>query len=100
MKFFKKEKKFKKRSLHLSPNLFWKLAVWVMFMTAVFSAIFGYYLVLQINKEFIVPEATSSGQVEIVKKERIDKVLVNFSLRKTLSDQILKSPAPIVDPSL
>lgn len=71
-----------------------------MFMTAVFSAIFGYYLVLQINKEFIVPEATSSGQVEIVKKERIDKVLVNFSLRKTLSDQILKSPAPIVDPSL
>ena len=100
MKFFKREKKFKKRSLHLSPNLFWKLTVLVMLMVAVFSAIFGYYLVLRVNKEFIVPPSTSSGQVEIVKKERIDKALVNFSLRKTLSNQISNSPAPIIDPSL
>ena len=100
MKLFKKEKKFKKRSLHLSADHFWKLAVWVMFMVAIFSAIFGYYLFLRINEDFVLPPSTPSGQVEIVTKERIDSTLTNFSLKETLSKQIINSSSPIVDPSL
>lgn len=100
IKFFKKEKNFKKSSLHLNPGLFWKLSIFMIFLVAVFSSFFGYYFFMKINKESILLTGGTSGQVETVKDERIFRVLEYFSLRTQKSNQILNSPAPIIDPSL
>ncbi len=102
IKLFKKEKVFKKRkeSLWLNINLYWKLAVFCLFVVFLLSSFFGYYLFTQINKEFIVSEDARSSQSDTVKKERINKVLEYFSGRDQKSDQIISSPAPIIDPSL
>ncbi|MEI8175116.1 MAG: hypothetical protein WCG28_04160 [bacterium] len=102
IKFFKKEKSFKKEkeSLWLNINFYWKLAVLFMFLVIIISFAFGYYFFMQMSKESVALPVISSGQTDTVKKERIDKVLEYFSTRETKSAVILNSPAPVVDPSL
>jgi hypothetical protein len=97
---FKKEKSFKKESSWFNLILYWKLAVCFVLLATVVSLVFGYYLFTQINQEIIIPIVAQSGQIETVKKERIDKVLQIFSAREVKSTGILNSPAPIADPSL
>lgn len=101
-KFFKKQKNFKKEKANLPSkiNFCWKLSVLFVFIVFVVSLIFGRYLFVEISKELVVSEISSNGQIQIVKKERIEKVLEYFSIRKQKFDQILSSPVPIVDPSL
>ena len=101
IKFFKREKNFsKKESLWLNINLYWELAVCFMFVMTALAVFFGYYLFMQINKEPVMPLNSGGEQVETVKKERIEKTLEYFSLRKQKSDQILNSPSSVIDPSL
>jgi hypothetical protein len=100
LKFFKKEKSFKKESSRLNLVLYWKLAILFMLVTTLGSLFFGYYLFMQTNKDPVVPVGVASGKVETVSKDKIDKVLEYFTLRKQKSDQILATPAPFVDPSL
>ena len=99
-KFFKKEKSFKKESLGLNLNFYWKLAVYFIFLVILFSFFFGYYFFKQINEEPVWEADGDNSQVETIRKEKIEKVLEYFSLRKQKSNQILNSPAPIIDPSL
>ncbi len=102
MKFFKREKKFKKEneSLWLKINVYWRLAVLFMFVVISLSSFFGYYFFIQISKEPMLPIPKTSGKTETIKKERIDKVLEYFSTRAQKSNQIINSPAPLIDPSL
>jgi len=100
IKFFKKEKNFEKKRLGLNLYFFWKLAVGFMFVSALVSLFFGYYLFGQINKETVLSSGATSGKVDTVKKERIEKVLEYFSLRKKTSNKIMTYPPAIVDPSL
>ena len=55
---------------------------------------------MQIDKDLVVPTGEIKGQITIVKKESIEKVLEYFSEREKKSNQILNSPSPVVDPSL
>ena len=98
--FFKKEKKFKKGGFSLNLNLFWKLAVYFVFTTVLLSCFFGFYLFTKINNEPVISSNVTSGQVETVKKEKIEKVLEYFSQQKKKSIEILNFPSPVVDPSL
>ncbi|MES3032241.1 MAG: hypothetical protein V4699_03310 [Patescibacteria group bacterium] len=102
VKFFKKEKSFKKEkeSLWLNINFYWKLAVGFMLVTFLISLAFGCYLFLKINKEFVLAEGAVSSQVETVSLERIKGVLEYFSGREKKSKEIINSPAPVFDPSL
>ena len=102
IKFFKKEKNFIKEQedFWLNINFYWKLAVLVMFVVVFISFSFGYYFFMQIDQEPILETSGASVQVGTINKERIDKVLEYFSIRNQKSDQILNSPAPVVDPSL
>lgn len=100
IKFFKKEKNFKKEDFKLNPNIFWKSSVFMVFLVIIFSAFFGYFLFLQISKETALGVNSPGSQIETIKKERIDKVLEYFSARKQKSNKILNSPSPIIDPSL
>jgi len=100
IKFFKKTKSFKKQNFIFNPNLYWGLAICVMFFAAFIFTLFGYYLFKKVNKEPVLKESDIRGQMETIKKERIDKVLEYFSLREQRSSQIINSPSPIIDPSL
>ena len=102
IKFFKKEKNFKKakESLQSNINFYWRLIVFFMFIATLLSFFFGYYLFMQINKESVLPASSDSGKAEKVRKERIDQILEYFSAREQKSNEILNSPAPIADPSL
>ncbi len=102
IRFFKKEKSFKKGKENpwLNINLCWRSAVFFMFVVLFLSFSFGYYLFIQTNKEPVLSPVAASPEVETVKKERIEKVLEYFSKREQKSNQILNSPAPVVDPSL
>jgi len=67
---------------------------------SVFSYFFGYFLFTQTNKEPVFQMSGASSQVETVDKDRIDKVLEDFSTRQQKSNQILNSFTSVVDPSL
>ena|SRR3989344_7251467 len=100
IKFFKREKHFKKKSGEVNIDLYWSFIFYTGFFLTLAAFAFGLYLFGRINKELILSADGISGQFQTIKKERIEKALEYFSLRKQKSSQILNSPAPVVDPSL
>jgi len=100
IKFFKKEKNFKKTKSELNFYFFWKLAIGFVFVTALLSFLFGYYLFAQINQEYVFNASGDSNNDKTISKERIDKVLEYFSEKQKKSSGILNFPAPMIDPSL
>ncbi len=102
IKFFKKEKSFKKdkENLWLNIDIYWAIALYLMFVVFFISLFFGYNLYTQINKEPILSEDIDASGIKTIKKERIDKLLEYFSKRDIKSQQIINSPAPVIDPSL
>ena len=100
IEILKIKKSFKKGGFHTNPNISWEFILCMALIVVLASFIFGFYLFKQINEEFVVPITNTDGQIEMVKKERIEKVLDYFSEREKKSTEILNSPAPIVDPSL
>lgn len=98
--FTKKEKKFVKESYGFNITIFWKMAVCLLIFILAASAVFGYYVFMQINKESSSGTIPPSNQFQTIKKERIDAVLEYFSKRKEKSTTIIASPAPVIDPSL
>ncbi len=96
--FFKKKKKFRKGGMDIKPDLYWRYILYMVFVLIIASCAFGIYLFWGVNTES-APIVNSSGQ-DMIKKERLDKVLEYFSEREKKSVEILNSPSPIVDPSL
>ncbi|MFA5932390.1 MAG: hypothetical protein WC793_03385 [Candidatus Paceibacterota bacterium] len=100
IKFFKKENNFKKKDFNLNPNFYWKIAVIFVFISIVFSCIFGYQLFDQIEGESNASAVNISGQIPMIKEDRIKSVLFYFTDKEQKSADVLKSPAAVVDPSL
>lgn len=99
IEIFKKKNNYKKEDFRIKPDLYWKLILCLVFFITLASFAFGFYLFLQVNKEFVLP-ANSGGQIETVDKERIEKVLEYFRVREERSDEILNFPPSVIDPSL
>jgi hypothetical protein len=98
--FFKKEKSFRKKGFHLNPNVLWKLVLCMGVVIIIVAFVFSFNLFTQINKEFVPSTENTQGQIRIVKKEEIKRVLEYFTERERKSVEILNSPSPLVDPSL
>lgn len=98
--FFKKEKSFKKKDFSFHPNLYWRIVAISAIIIILSTFLFSYRLFRQINQESILPLANVDGQLPIVNKDRIEKVLNYFSEREKKSTEILNSRTSIVDPSL
>lgn len=96
---FKKEKVFKKENFDINVNFYWKILLYISLAFIVFAFVFGSYLFLTINKDFILPDIQKSRQVEKINQNRIKNVLDYFSGKEAKSIIILNSPSPIVDPS-
>ena len=97
---FKKRNNFKKKSSNPSASFYWKIALFFMFLVILAFFIFGFYVFNQTNNESALPAVKDNGQVPVVNKSRIINVLDFFFEREQKSNQILISPAPVVDPSL
>jgi|GEM_PF-950982 len=95
----KGQKKFKKRDVYIRPDLYWQIAVYVVALSALASAIFGHFVFQKVNRE-IDTSSNSSSIKKIVDKERLDKALEYFELREKRSVEILQKPSPFVDPSV
>jgi hypothetical protein len=96
----KVEKKFKKEKFNINPNTIWKIILCLALVLIFASFVFGFNLFEQINKGFSTPAEETKGQIKIVQKKRIEKVLEYFTEREKKSIEILNTPAPFVDPSL
>ena len=99
IKFLKKKKVFKKVDRDINPDFYWKSILGVTFFIIIASLIFGFLLFTKTNKDLVLPVINTNEQ-EIVKKERIEKVLQYFKESEKKSNNILNSPSPLVDPSL
>lgn len=99
IKFFKKENNFKKEK-QISPYFYWKIILAVSLLIIIASFIFSYFLFIRIKQDFVLSQDNAGSQSQIVKKERIDKVLQYFSDRETKSNEIIILPSSVVDPSL
>jgi hypothetical protein len=95
----KKQKKFKKQSFDISVNFYWEFLLFVSLALIILAFVFGIYLFLKINKDFIAPEIKTSGQIEKVKQTRVRNILDYFTEKEIKSTSILNSPSPIIDPS-
>jgi hypothetical protein len=100
IKIFKNRKKFKKGGFHANPNIGWELILYIAFLLIITALVFGVYLFMHTNKEFMELSQNDNPQIKIVKKGRIEKILEYFSLRESKSAEILNSSSSIVDPSL
>ncbi|HEV7702408.1 MAG TPA: hypothetical protein VGO63_03145 [Candidatus Paceibacterota bacterium] len=97
--FFKTKKDFKKKSSELNPGFYWKFIVCLAVALTTISFIFGYYMFLSVRDE-PASEFENFTKRQPIEKERLEKVLDNFSLREKKSALILNSPSKVVDPSL
>jgi hypothetical protein len=100
LKFLKTKKDFRKKTSVINPYIYWNFVLYITFVLIMASFIFGFLLFIKTNRESPVQAVDTSGQIGIVKKERINKVLKYFSERKQKATEILNSPSPVVDPSL
>ncbi len=99
IKFSKREKVFKKRSLWFNLGFYWELAVFFMLLALISALFFGFFLFRKISSEDGLPADPNAAQPGMIKRERIEEALKYFAERKNKSNQIINSPAPVVDPS-
>ncbi|MEO5635277.1 MAG: hypothetical protein ABIS26_02005 [Candidatus Paceibacterota bacterium] len=100
IKLFKNKKTFKKGGIHRDPDIYWGITLLTAFIIVIVAVIFAFNLFEKINGDSIAGNEDNTSQTNIIKKERIDEILKYFLDRKQKSDQIIVSPAPVVDPSL
>lgn len=100
IKFFKKEKNFKKESSWLDINIYWRGAIGFVLFSTTLAVIFGYLFFKDNNQDIPNSGNVTGGHVETVSKERINAILNIFSDKQQVSDKIISSPAPVTDPSL
>jgi hypothetical protein len=100
IKFFKKENVLKKKDFRLNSGFYWKIFVAGTFVAILFIFYFGYNLFIKINQESTVSSVNTNTSNGMINTNRIQKALDVFSTREKTSEQIINSPAPVVDPSL
>lgn len=96
---FKTKKSFKKKNLELRPELYWKIMVAIVAVSIIASFVFGYNLFNEIRAD-LSSYTENFNKKQPVRKERLQRALEYFSSREKKSEDILSSPAPVVDPSI
>ncbi|HNW71436.1 MAG TPA: hypothetical protein PKZ36_00970 [Candidatus Paceibacterota bacterium] len=100
IKFPKFKKNYENQNFKISPDIYWNILIVLFFIIIIAVFIFSFNLYKQTSVESEVTYQNISGKIEKEKKEKINRVLEYFSEREQKSNEILNSPAPVVDPSL
>ena len=98
--FFTVQKKFKKESFTIDPNVYWKFVIFLAFIVIFVSFGFSFYLFKDVKTEVNIKTGEYINNNKITKKESIEKVLEYFSIREKKSKDIINSELHIIDPSL
>ncbi len=99
LKIFKQKKAFKKHDVYLRPDLYWQLAIILVFVFGILSFAFGYYMFMKVNEE-IYTSNQGENIKKIVDKDRLTQALEYFENRKKKSFEILQTPPTVVDPAI
>ncbi|OGI64178.1 hypothetical protein A2914_00530 [Candidatus Nomurabacteria bacterium RIFCSPLOWO2_01_FULL_41_21] len=100
IKFPKIKKSFKKSDQGIRPSLFWNIILYTAFAVILASFAFGFYLFQTVNKGTVLSIEEMESKTNLIKEERVDRVLEYLKTRAEKSSEIINTPAPIVDPSL
>ncbi len=99
IKFLQLKRKFKKGGSGVKPDLYWRCILSGSLVLVLGSLVFGLYLLLETNKELVLPVIDREGK-EISIQKRLSETLQYFWEREKRSVDILDSPSPVIDPSL
>lgn len=99
LKILKIKKKFKKSEHEPDPDFYWKLILTGTFILIALAATFGVLLFFKTNSEEALDTVPYSEQGKKISKDRLDAVMKYYSDREVKSQTIIKSPAPVIDPS-
>jgi predicted negative regulator of RcsB-dependent stress response len=100
IKFPPIRRNYQKKILRINPNLYWKILICLFFVLIPAAFIFAYRLYRQVSEENNVLLQNDSEKLEKQKKEEINKILEHFAEKEKKSNNILNTPASIIDPSL
>ena len=100
LKIFKKKKSFKKGDLFIDPNFYWRIILCFVFLCMLGVFFFGWYFFKKTSIENNISSTDTAGQVEVISKDRIKKVIDYFSNKEKKSVEIINSSPSIIDPSL
>ena len=100
LKFWQRKKVWKKETLQINPNLYWRYLLALVALVVAGSFIFGIYIYIQIKKEPLSVQSSSEEGQRTGQRDMILEKLQYFEARKIRSDEILKNPSPVVDPSV
>ena len=88
-----------KKNFEINPTFYWELIFFITLIAIIAFLIFGYHVFINTNQEPVLPVGNDATQVGTVDKNSIENVINLFSEKAEISNQILNSSAPIVDPS-
>lgn len=98
--FLKKKKVFIKDNVQPNPEPYWMGIFFLGFVFTIVAFIFGLFVFQNINKDEEVNSPINNKQLQKISKKRLDNTLSVFSDRQKVVNDIIKSSAGVVDPSL
>ncbi|MFZ1020104.1 MAG: hypothetical protein WAN61_03935 [Minisyncoccia bacterium] len=98
--FLKKKNSFQKKNFTFNASLYWKLILLGALAIMLGSFFYGYHLFKEVDQDSVLLVVNTPEQNQTVNINSLQKMLNLFSNRAEKSNQILNSPAPVVDPSL
>lgn len=100
-KLFKAKKVFSHKSWNNNPEKHWHIGVMIFFSLLLVSFCFGAYFFMQgLNEIKTVETEEPKANFEMIKRDRLQKVLNIFEIRKTKSEEIINNAPTFGDPSI
>ena len=101
LKLFKAKKIFSHKSWSNNPQKHWHVGIIIFFSLLLVSFCFGAYFFIQgLNEIKIVETEEPKANFEMIKRDRLQKVLDIFEARKIKSEEILNQTPVFGDPSI
>ncbi|MCX6747767.1 MAG: hypothetical protein NTW98_02370 [Candidatus Nomurabacteria bacterium] len=99
-KFLNKKRELKKSSWVINPDIYWRYLIVLSAVLMVVLFAFAFYLFSNINSKNVEEENVNVVRLQTINKERLDNVIEYFSKREKVSENIIRLPSRVIDPSL
>jgi DNA-binding transcriptional regulator WhiA len=99
-KFLTQRKKYKTDTFTVNPDIYWKTILVLSTLIIFGFFIFGFFLSRQVNDDNNNASPLDVMAPKTVSKENLERVIEYFNERARISEEILSSGSPVVDPSL
>jgi hypothetical protein len=100
LKKIKIEHKIKKENFDIKADIYWKFILAFSLLLILSSFAFGYYVFTNIDQDNKLLNQNTDQKTSPIKKDKLNSVLKYFSEKEDKIENIISSPAPVIDPSL